>query len=298
MEGRSIVLRRALVDRYARWLFPLPTILFIVIMMIFPVLYTGYNSLTGWSLSTGTPPMVIGFGNYPGLFHDQRFLTAIARTFYFTFFAVALELVLGVAIALLLHRDFKGKTLFNAIILLPTMATPVAIAMVWLLIYEPTIGVANYLLQLLHLPPQLWLASSSSVIPSLVLVDVWEWTPMVVLITLAGLVSLPSDPFEAARVDGASPWQLLRMVTLPLLWPTVTVAGLLRLIDGFKTFDIIYTMTGGGPNYASETLNIYAYQQSFSYYNFGYASSVLVVFFALVLGLALLVTYTRRALEV
>ena len=285
-------------DRYAKWIFPLPTVLFIVVMMVFPILYTGYNSLTGWSLATGTPPTLIGPGNYTGLLHDTRFLSAIIRTFYFTFFSVGLELFLGVAIALLLHRDFKGKTIFNALILLPTMATPVAISMVWLLIYEPTIGFANYFLRLLGLPPQLWLASSASAIPSLIIVDVWEWTPMIVLITLAGLVSLPEDPFEAAKVDGASPWQIFYSVTLPLLWPTITVACLLRLIDALKTFDIIYTMTGGGPNYASETLNIYAYQQSFSYYNFGYASSILVIFFALVLGLALLVTYTRRALEV
>jgi multiple sugar transport system permease protein len=281
-------------DRYSRWLFPLPAIIFIAVMMVFPILYTVRNSLTDWSLDTGTAINYVGLANYGGLLHDSRFLSSILHTFYFTALTVVLEVVLGVAIALLLHRDSRGRNIVNAIFLLPMMATPVAIAMVWMLVYEPTVGVANYILQILHLPGQLWIASSMTSIPALVLVDVWEWTPMVTLITLAGLASLPSDPIEAAKVDGASPWQLLWRVTLPLLWPTITVAGLLRLIDALKTFDIIYTMTGGGPNYSSETLNIYTYQQAFSYYNFGYASSLLVVFFAIVVGLTLLVTYTRR----
>ncbi|GAC1364795.1 MAG: sugar ABC transporter permease [Ktedonobacteraceae bacterium] len=290
--------RRAFIDQKANWFFPLPAVLFIVIMMIFPVLYTVRNSLTGWSLGTGTPDVFVGLANYGALLHDPRFLTSILRTFYFTGLAVAFEVVLGVAIALLLNRDTRGKNIVNAIFLLPMMATPVAIAMVWLLMYEPTVGIANYILQTMHLPRQLWIASSESSIPALVLVDVWEWTPMITLITLAGLASLPSDPFEAARVDGASPWQMTWKITLPLLLPTVTIAALLRLIDALKTFDIIYTMTGGGPNYSSETINIYAYQQAFSYYNFGYASSILVIFFTIIVGITLLVTYTRNALEV
>jgi multiple sugar transport system permease protein len=149
----------------------------------------------------------------------------------------------------------------------------------------------------LNLPPGLWVYDASTVIPALALVDVWEWTPMIVLICLAGLAALPHDPYEAAIVDGASTWQTIRHITLPMLLPTISVAALLRLIDALKTFDIIYTMTQGGPGFTSETLNIYTYVQAFGYFNFGYASSVLVVFFAIVLGVSLLVTYTRRSLE-
>jgi multiple sugar transport system permease protein len=291
------VVSGSFIDRYARWIFPLPALLFVAIMMVFPILYTVRNSLTGWSLGTGTPPTFIGLRNYVALFGDQRFLAAIARTFYFTAIAVAAEGVLGVGIALLLNRTFRGKNLVSAIFLLPMMATPVAIAMVWLLIFEPTVGVANAILHKVSLPGVLWIAGPGSVIPSLALVDIWEWTPMIALITMAGLAGLPGDPFEAARVDGASSWQVLWHVTLPLLRPTITVAVLLRMIDALKTFDIIYTMTGGGPGFSSETLNIYAYQQAFSYYNFGYASSVLVIFFAIVLGMSLLVSYMRNAWE-
>lgn len=285
-------------DRHAKWILTLPTILFILAMMVFPLAYTGWNSLTGWSLSAGTPPDFIGLTNYINLFRDSRFQGAVFRTFYFTALAVTVELVLGVAIALLLNRDFFGKRVINSVLLLPMMATPVAVAMVWLLMYEPTAGIINHVLRSNGLPTPLWIAGASSVIPALALVDIWEWTPMVVLITLAGLAGLPHEPFEAAVVDGASPWQIIRHITLPLLIPTITVAALLRLIDALKTFDIIYGMTGGGPGFASETLNIFAYNQAFSYFSFGYASSVLVVFFAIVLGMSLLVTYTRRTWEV
>lgn len=297
-NGRATPRRRDHLERHARWVLPLPAVLFIVVMMLFPVIYTVKNSLTDMNLTSGAATSFVGLANYGALLRDTRFLSSVWRTCYFTALAVGVEVVLGVSIALVLHRESRGKNLVNAIFLLPMMATPVAIAMVWLLMYEPTIGVANFVLQSFHLPAGLWLAGSGSVIPSLALVDIWEWTPMVTLIVLAGLSNLPSDVYEASRVDGASPWQQLWRITLPLLRPTIVVAGLLRFIDGFKTFDIIYTMTGGGPNYASETLNMYIYEQAFNYYNFGYASSMLVVFFALIIGITLFITYVRKTWEV
>jgi multiple sugar transport system permease protein len=285
-------------DRNAKWLFPLPAILFILVMMVFPIIYTVWNSMTPWSISTGRPATFFGLENYQNLPDDARFVASISRTFYFTILAVAVEVVLGVAIALLLNREFRFKRIINSIMLLPMMATPVAIAMVWLLMYVPTTGIVNFVLRSLNLPEGLWVYNANSVIPALALVDVWEWTPMIILISLAGLTALPHDPFEAARVDGASAWQTIRYITLPMLLPTISVATLLRLIDAIKTFDIIYTMTQGGPGFTSETLNIYAFVQSFQYFNFGYASSILIVFFAIVLGVSLLVTYSRRRLEV
>lgn len=296
-NGHATARRTGFLERNARWVFPLPAMLFIVLMMLFPIIYTVKNSLTNMNLASGASSSFVGLANYGELLRDTRFLASVWRTCYFTGLAVGVEIILGVGIALLLHREGRGKNLVNAIFLLPMMATPVAIAMVWLLMFEPTIGVANYVLHVFHLPPGLWIAGPNSVIPSLALVDVWEWTPMVTLITLAGLSGLPGDVYEAAKVDGANPWQQLWRITLPLLRPTIVVAGLLRFIDGFKTFDIIYTMTGGGPNYASETLNIYIYQQAFNYYNFGYASSMLVVFFALIIGITLFISYLRKAWE-
>ena len=285
-------------DRNVKWLFPLPAILFILVMMVFPIVYTFWNSMTPWSISAGRPATFFGLTNYQNLPDDSRFVASIFRTFYFTILVVAIEVILGVAIALLLNRDFRFKRIINSIMLLPMMATPVAIAMVWLLMYVPTTGIVNFVLRALHLPEGLWVYNANSVIPALALVDIWEWTPMIILISLAGLTALPHDPFEAARVDGASALQTIRYITLPMLLPTISVATLLRLIDALKTFDIIYTMTQGGPGFTSETLNIYAFVQAFQYFNFGYASSILVVFFAIVLGVSLLVTYSRRSLEV
>ncbi len=288
----------AWLDRYVRWIFPLPALVFIIAMMIFPLGYTFWNSLTAWSLSAAKPATFIGLDNYIRLFQDERFQGAVVRTVYFTALAVLIEMGLGIAIALLLNREFKGKRIITSIMLLPMMATPVAIAMVWLLMFEPTAGIINFSLKQLGLPRGLWIGGKDTVIPSLALVDIWEWTPMIVLICLAGLTALPHDPFESAIVDGASYWQITRHITLPLLMPTITVAMLLRLIDALKTFDIIYTMTLGGPGFASETLNILTYQNAFYYLHFGYASSLLVVFFALVLGVSLLTTYLRRTVEV
>lgn len=282
------------VDRHAKWLFPGPALLFLFLLMVFPILYTVWTSLTGWDLGTGHPATFIGGGNYATLLGDERFRAAIGRTFYFTALAVGVEVTLGVTIALILHKEFRGRRFVTSILLLPMMATPVAIAMVWLLMYEPTAGVINYLLRSAHLPTPLWIAGTESVIPALALVDIWEWTPMVVLITLAGLASLPSDPFEAAAIDGASTMQTIRRITLPLLMPAIIVATLLRSIDALKTFDIIYTMTGGGPGFSSETLNVFTYQQAFQYFSFGYAGSVLIVFFGIVLSISLAFTYLRR----
>ncbi|MFN3979804.1 MAG: carbohydrate ABC transporter permease [Caldilinea sp.] len=286
-------------DRHQRWLFPAPAVIFIVVMMIFPLGFTLWNSFSGWSLTAGRPNTFIGPQNYFDLMRDARFWNAVLNTFYFTALAMVIELALGVAMALLIDaKDYPGKRVVTSLLLLPMMATPVAVAMVWLLMFEPTAGVINFVFGQIGLPKQLWIAGSSSVIPSLVLVDVWEWTPLITLIVLAGLAGLPSEPFEAARVDGASYWQTLGRVTLPMLLPTISVAGLLRFIDCIKTFDIIYGMTGGGPGFSSETLNIYTYNQAFYYFNFGYASALLVIFFTIVSGVSLMVAYSRRQLEV
>lgn len=287
------------VERRLPHLFTLPSVLFVLAMMVFPLLYTVRLSFTEWSMSAATPPAWVGFANYLSLLtQDERFWKAVWRTLHFTVLAVAAETALGVAIALALHRDFPGKNLVKTLFLLPMVATPVAIGMVWLLIYEPTIGFANYFLSRLHLPRLLWIASPQQALPALALVDVWQWTPMITLIVLAGLTALPKDPFEACRVDGATLWQTTWHVTLPLLRPTIVAALTLRAIDALKTFDIIYTMTQGGPGFASETLNIYAFVLGFQYFRMGMASSLLVIFFALVLGAAILLSWARRPVQV
>jgi len=284
-------------DRNLKWVFTLPAVLFVLLMMVFPILYTFRISFFEWSMSSVTPPKWVGLDNYIALLSDSRFWNSVKNTFIFSAGALALETVLGVAIALLLYRDFFGKNLVKTLFLLPMVATPVAMGLVWLLIYEPSIGVANTLLKMLGLEPQLWIASPTQVLPSLILIDVWEWTPMVALIVMAGLATLPSEPYEAADVDGATAWQKFAHLTLPMLRPTIIVAVMLRLIDVLKTFDIIYSTTQGGPNMKSETLNIYGYSLGFQYFKLGMASSLLVIFFAIVMGFTLIMIWIRKRQE-
>lgn len=282
-------------ERNIKYIFPLPAVLFIIIMMVFPIGYTFRLSFYDWSMSSIVPPEWVGLANYNTLlFHDPRFLASIWRTFAFTLAAVAVETVLGVAIAMLLNQDFRGKNILKTLFLLPMIATPVAIGLVWLLIYEPNIGIANKVMGFLHISPQLWLASPTQVLMSLVIVDVWQWTPMIGLMILAGLSSLPTEPYEAAMVDGATRWQVFTKITLPLLQPTIMVSVLLRSIDAFKTFDIIYSMTGGGPDFNSETINIYTFVQGFSYFKLGMTSASLMIFFVIVLGMSMLLVSARK----
>ena len=284
-------------EKHVKYLFTLPALIFVLVMIIVPVLFTIILSFTKWSMA-GKPEFVF-LSNYTRMFHDDRFLEAVMRTCLFSAIALLFEIIFGTAIALLLDRDFIGKSLIKTLFLLPMVATSVAVGLVWMLIYEPTFGIANAVLAKIgfrDLP--LWLGSPKTALLSLIIIDIWQWTPMISLIVMSGLSALPSEPIEAAQVDGANSWQVLTKVTLPMVTPTIVVAGLLRLIDVLKTFDIIYATTKGGPQFSSETLNIYAYINAFHYFDFGYTSAILVVFFTLVLILTLWVGRLRARVHV
>lgn len=275
--------------------FTLPAVVVVFVLMVFPVFYTVYMSLHSWFASSLTSPEFIGLQNFKRAFtQDERFRNAIWLTVYFTILATTLQLVLGIALALLLNRPFRGKGFFRSIFLMPMVATPVAIALVWMMMYNPTLGVMNYLVGLVGLGPYKWVSDVRFVIPALAVVDTWEWTPLITLITLAGLATLPLEPYESALIDGATPAQMFWRITLPLLRPTIVVALLFRSIDCLKTFDIIYVMTAGGPGFASETLNVYTFQVGLFYFHIGYACSLLVILFALVLGVSLTLIKVRR----
>jgi multiple sugar transport system permease protein len=165
------------------------------------------------------------------------------------------------------------------------------------MMFHPQLGVLNYLLSLVGLPPSLWVYSPQTVIPSLVLVETWQWTPLVMLIVLGGLATLPSEPLESAVIDGANPWQIFRDITLPLIVPFIMVAVVLRTIDALKAFDTIFTITQGGPGTASETINIYLYLQAFSFFRIGHASAVVMVFFVIIVACSLTLLAVRQRLR-
>jgi len=274
-----------------------PTLLLLTLVVAFPLGYTLYQSLTDWVITNPAPSRFVGLHNYVALFADVRLGQALGRTVLFTVLSVGLQMVLGVAMALVMNRYFFGRGLVRTLSLLPIVATPVAISLVFVIMMNPTNGVLNYGLKGLGLPPLAWIYGQDSVLPSLVLVDTWQWTPFVMLIALAGLATLPAEPFESSRIDGASPWQTFWKITLPMLMPTLFVALLFRLIDTLKLFDTIYAMTQGGPGTASETVNLYLFTVGFTYFRMGYASSVVIALLALILGAALLLIKARRNRE-
>jgi multiple sugar transport system permease protein len=266
------------------------------LVMGFPLLYLGYMSLHRWSMVGFEPPRFIGLHNFLALVDDERFTDSLWRTLLFTALGVASNIPAGLGIALLLDQRFPGRNLLRTLLIFPMVATPAAMGLVWVVMLDPTLGVVRYLFRLIGIAtPPLWLSDPVWVVPTLVLVDAWMWTPMVALIALAGLAALPPEPFEAARVDGASAWQRFRYLTLPLLMPTLLVAVMLRVMDLLKVIDIVYVMTGGGPGHTSETINVYNYLVALSYDRIGYGAAVALVLFAIVLVCTLGLIRLRRA---
>ena len=272
--------------------FVLPALVATFAVIVFPWLFTLFVSVHDWD-AAGAGNFV-GPANYARMLSDQRFQQSVLRTLYYTVLTVAAPLVLGTFAAVLFHREFRFRGLFRGIFLLPMMATPVAIALVWTMMFHPQFGVLNYLLERVGLPASLWVYAPETVIPSLAIVETWQWTPFTMLIVLGGLAAIPLDPYESATIDGASQWQMFRHITLPLVMPFIMVAAVLRTIDAFKAFDTIYPITQGGPGTASETINIFLYSEAFSYTRIGDASAVVVVFFAMILVLAYVMMYLRQ----
>ena len=282
-------------SRSKYWPFVAPALLVVLCIILFPWLFTIWMSAEEWS--PGSPPRYVGLRNYADLFTNARFLQSIARTVYFTVLAVVLPLIFGTFSAIVFHRRFPLRGLLRGIFILPMMATPVAIALVWTMMFHPQLGVLNYLLSLIGIPQQLWVYSPATVIPSLVLVEVWHWTPLVALIVLGGLAALPVEPYEAALTDGATRWQTFRHITLPLVLPFIVVAAIIRTIDALKTFDTIFVITQGGPGVASETISIHLYMQAFAFHNIGYSSALIIVFFALILAMTLFLLFLRQQVK-
>ncbi|NLO97323.1 MAG: sugar ABC transporter permease [Peptococcaceae bacterium] len=268
--------------------------IFLLFMLVFPIIYTVWLSFHRWFASSIKEPQFVGLFNYITALSDKRFLLGILRMLYYTGGSVIIETILGLIVALLLNKEFRGRGLIRTLILLPMVATPVAISLVWLMLYDPACGVFGWFLQQIGLPSIEWVNDPKFVIPSLILVDVWMWTPLIALIGLAGLSSLPKDPYESAKIDGANSWQVFWFITLPLLRPTLMVALLFRTIDALKWFDTIWVITKGGPGFSSETLNIYIYKTAFEYLNMGYSSALLVMFFSIILAISLMLTKARR----
>lgn len=275
----------------AVWWLAVPALGTVGVILFVPWLFTLGLSFFEWRF-TGTPSFV-GGRNYAALLGDERFGQAAWRTLLYTVGAVAGPLLLGLGAALVFARDFPGRQALRLAFSFPMLATPVSVALVWVMMLHPQSGVLNYLLSLVGLPPSQWIYSQRTVITTLVLIETWQWTPLVALILLGGMTTIPEELYEAAKIDGASGVQAFLAITWPLLVPYLLVATILRTIDAVKSLDLIFVMTSGGPGTASETLNLYLYTNAFTFSNVGYASAISVFFLGLVFVLALLLVWVK-----
>jgi multiple sugar transport system permease protein len=274
------------------WPFVIPAVAVVGSVIVFPWVFTVWMSLHEWTV--GGARRFTGLSNYARLVTDDRFIASVGHTLVYTVLAVVLPLILGTLAALIFNTRLPFRGLLRGLFVMPMMATPVAIALVWTMMFHPQLGILNYLLSLVGIGPQAWVFHPATVIPSLVLVETWQWTPLVMLIVLGGLAAIPAEPYESAALDGANALQRFRYITLPMIAPFLMVAVIIRTIDALKSFDIIYAITQGGPGTASETINLYLYSVAFAYYDVGYGSAIAVVFFALVIALSLLMLHLRQ----
>ncbi|WPH17177.1 carbohydrate ABC transporter permease [Variovorax paradoxus] len=270
----------------------LPAVIFTTAMIAFPFAYTVWFSLHEFSFG-GKPKLNFGM-NYVEMAGDGEFWNGLKITLVLYLLSLVLQLVLGTWIALLLHGSKKLSGIVRTLMISPFVLPPVVVGMMWLVVLDPSIGAANYLLTAAGLPRSDWLASPVWVIPTVAMIDTWQWTPYVALIVLGGLQSLPPNVYEAAQIDGASRWQTFWRITLPLLAPTLVTAAILRSVDLLRFFDIIYITTQGGPGNASNTLNIYGFRKGFELFEIGYSSALMITLSAIVLGAVMVLTQARK----
>lgn len=253
-----------------------PIVVFLLAITVFPTVYALYISSHNYHLADPLGRKFVGLGNFMTLFTDPRFWNAFKNTSIFMGGSLILEIILGFILALLIAKNFRGSSIVKSVFLLPTITTPVVVGLIWIMLYDPQFGIINYVLSF-FMEPQAWLANERTAIWALVVVDVWEWSPFVALVLLAGLQSLPNEPYEAAEVDGASKWMTFLHLTLPLMKPYILIALIFRFMDLFRWFDTIYVMTKGGPGTATETLNMFGYLTGFEFLNMGYAAAIGIV---------------------
>jgi len=270
------------------WALIAPTAVFALAMTVLPLVYSVLTSLQEFPL--GRAPVFVGLQNYQNLLHDANFGRSLATTLIFTIVATAVEFVLGLALALLLKEEFAFQGIIRSSLIIPMVIAPVVVGIIWRLLYNADVGLFSFAVQALTGRSFSVLSSTTMALPALIVVDIWEWTPFMFLILLAGIQSLPLEPFEAARVDGASPWNIFVHLTLPMLKPVIVVALLIRALDAFTVFDQVFVLTQGGPGTATEVATLMIYKTAFRFSQFGYGASMAIALLALVLSFSAAVT--------
>jgi multiple sugar transport system permease protein len=266
--------RKARPERRMSVLLLLPAVAFLLLMTIFPTIYSLWMSMQQYNLSRPDLASFVGSRNYVQLLQDDIFWKSVRVTLVFSLAALALQFVIGFAIANMFDRDRRGMNVLRTLFIIPVFTSPVALGLTWRYMYQPNYGLINHFLEQVGLPRINWLASTDWALPAVIAVDVWMWTPFVALILLAGMQSISPEITEAAELDGLTRVQYLWRIVLPLLMPVIMVVGLIRLIDALKTFDLIYIITRGGPGTATYTLPLHAYSTGFASFLMGPSAAI------------------------
>lgn len=265
---------------YDIYLFLGPALFLLLFVGIFPFIFNIYLSFNLLKPGTLVSHGFAGLSNFVSVLKDPDFLNSFRITMIYMSGCVAIELILGVSLALLLNRELKGKGIIRTLLLLPVMIAPAVAAYIFLYLYNPIYGVVKYYLRL----KRSILGSIDLALLGIMFVDVWQWTPFIMLVTLSALQGLPETPFEAALVDGASSWQILRYITLPLIWPIVLIGVLIRIIDAYKVFAYVTIMTEGGPSSTTRLLSYHAHDIMFTNLQWGKGAALsLIVLFTIIL---------------
>ncbi len=275
----------------------LPALIVMVAVLAVPLCYDLLVSFFDKSLKYKGLGNFIGLQNYIADLKNDEFTGSVATTWIFTIGVVSIEFVLGLLIALGLNSLKKGKNLIFTIIIIPMMITPVAVGLIWRLIFHSQLGILNYLLSFFGVEKIAWLGDSRLALPAVMFVDIWQNIPYMVLVLMAGLVTLPRDPFEAAAIDGASRTQSFFRLTLPMMMPTFSVVLLLRAIMSFKTYDLIYVMTRGGPGTVTQVISYTIYNQAYRYLNTGTAASMSIYLVLMIVPIAIVFLWLSRSRE-
>jgi multiple sugar transport system permease protein len=283
-RGQSLIAK----DRRFGYLLAAPVVIVLLAITAYPLIYNIWNSFHHDVINSGLPPTFAGVDNYHRIFTDNQFRPALIHTIGFTIVSVAVETVIGLALALALNRKFRGRGIVRAAIFIPWAVPTVVSAQLWKSMFDPQNGWVNYVLTALHLPlaHTTWLAQTWTAWAAILAADAWRNTPFMAIVLLAGLQVIPGDIYEAARIDGASAWQTFRRLTLPLLRPALMVALIFRTLSSFLIFDVVYAMTGGGPGTSTSVLSYLNWQAFFVYSDYGYggAISVALVVIALIIA--------------
>jgi len=275
------------------YLFIAPAVLVMFAGLAYPVIQSLYLSFFDWKI--GTPlasAEKVGFANYIRMFADPDVWESLWVTIRFGFWTISIEMALGIALALLLEKPIRGASVFRTIFILPLMVSPVVVGLIWRYLFDARVGWINYYLgSWFGIEPQVWLGDAELAFFAIVFTDIWQWTPFIFIIVIAGLQALPSEVIEASTIDGANWWQQIFLVKLPMISSILVIALLMRLIDVFRALEVMYIMTGGGPGRATELLSLHIYNRAFDAQLLGYASaiSVLLIVLVFLMSLAILV---------